>query len=68
MDAKQNCQSATSIPFTQLSTMLIQNQSHTSFPGHHQPGNRHVMHDYRAFSYAIEAAVEEALAARGDNS
>lgn len=68
LDARQNGQAAASIPFTQLSTMLIQHQSHTSFHGHHPPGRRHGMHDPQAFNTAVEVAVEEALAARADRS
>jgi hypothetical protein len=68
LDARQNGQAAASIPFTHLSTMLIQHQSHTSFHGHHPPGRRHGMPDPQAFNTAVEVAVEEALAARADHS
>jgi hypothetical protein len=68
LDAIQNGQATASISFTQLSTMLIQHQSHTSFQGYHPPGRRHGMHDPQAFNTVVEVAVEEALAARADNS
>jgi hypothetical protein len=48
--------------------MLIRHHSHTTFPGHHHHGQRHCMHDPRAFNSAVEATVDEALAARADNS
>jgi hypothetical protein len=34
LDARQDGQAATSVPFTQLCTILIQHHSHTSFPCH----------------------------------
>jgi hypothetical protein len=53
MDAKQNRQAAASVPFAQLSTMLTQHQSHTSFPGHHPSGRRHGMHDPHVFNTLV---------------
>jgi hypothetical protein len=38
LDAVHNGLAATSLPFTQLSTMPIQHHSHTTFPGHHHHG------------------------------
>ena len=67
LDARQDGQAATSVPFTLLCTMLIQHNSHTSFPGHQPATTRHGLYDPRAFNSAVEAAVEEALAARADS-
>jgi hypothetical protein len=68
LDARQNGLAAASIPFTQLSTMLIQPHSHTTFLGHHHHGQRHGMHEPRAFNSKVEAVVDEALIARADSS
>jgi hypothetical protein len=68
LNAGHDGQAATSIPITQLSTMLIQHQSHTSFAGHHHPGRRIGMHDPRAFNSFVEAAVEEGQTTRADSS
>jgi hypothetical protein len=64
LDARQNDQATTSVPFTQLCTMLNKHHSHTSFPD----TTRHGLYDPRAFNSAIEAVVEEALAARANSS
>jgi hypothetical protein len=68
VDARHNGQDATSIPFTQLSTMLIHRHAHMSFPGHNHPGHRHGTHDPMTFNSIVEAIVEEALDARADIS
>jgi hypothetical protein len=68
LDARQNGQATTSVPFSQLCTMLIQHNSHTSFLCHQPATPSHGLYDPNAFNSAVEAAVEEALAARTDNS
>jgi hypothetical protein len=68
MGDKQNGLAATSIPSTQFPTMLVKHHSHTTFLSHHHHGQRHGMHDPRAFNYAVEATVDEALPARADSS
>jgi hypothetical protein len=68
LDARQSDLAAASIPFTQLSTMLVHHHSHTTFLGHHHHGQRHGMHGPRAFNSAIEVVVDEALFARADSS
>jgi hypothetical protein len=68
MDAIHNVLATTSTPFTQLSTMLIHHQSHTTFRCHHHQSQRRGMHNPMALSCIVEAIVEEALAARADRS
>jgi hypothetical protein len=68
LDAIQNGQAATYIPSTQLSTMLIQHESHMFFPSHYHHGHRYGVHDPQAINYVVQAAVEEAFAARVDGS
>jgi hypothetical protein len=63
LDAKHNGHATTSVPFTQLCTMLIQHHSHTSFHGHHPATQRHGLYDPMAFNFVVKDAVEEALAA-----
>jgi hypothetical protein len=53
LDAKHNVK-LLPLPFTQLSTMLIQHHSHTSFHGHHHPDNYLSVHDPRAFHSPID--------------
>jgi hypothetical protein len=61
LDATHNGRVAYPIPFTQLSTMLIHHQSHTTFHGHNNHGQRHGMHDPRAFNFVVKAVDEETL-------
>jgi hypothetical protein len=68
LNAREIGIAATSIPFTPMSTMLIQHQSHTTLPCPHYPSQRLDMHDPIAFNFVVEAAMEEALAARADSS
>jgi hypothetical protein len=54
LDVIRNGQGGISIPFTHMSTMLIQHHSHTSFHGHHHLGNCRGIHDPRAFHSAVD--------------
>jgi hypothetical protein len=58
MDATHNGLAATSIPFTQLSTMLIHHHAHTTFPGHHHLGDWHGMHYPIAFISVVKATFD----------
>jgi hypothetical protein len=69
LNAREIGLAATPIPFTPMSTMLIQHQiTHATLPCPHYHGQRHDMHYPTAFNFAVEAAMEEALASRAGNS